>query len=74
MGIWSYDFVEVQTHDGPLAPAHDVEARHYRAFQRVPWAFSLSTALPGCGRIRTSPWFLPRVIAMIERQREMYVA
>jgi hypothetical protein len=29
MGVWSYDFVELQTHDGPQAPAHDVDRRVY---------------------------------------------
>ena len=27
MGVWTYDFVEVQTHDGPQAPVHDVGRR-----------------------------------------------
>ena len=27
MGVWSYDFVEAQTHDGPQAQAHDVDRR-----------------------------------------------
>jgi hypothetical protein len=29
MGVWSYDFVEAQTHDGPQAQAHDVDRRVY---------------------------------------------
>ena len=29
MGVWSYDFVEAQTHDEPQAQAHDVDRRVY---------------------------------------------
>src|SRR5713226_7979935 len=29
MGVWSYDFVEAQTHDGPQAQTHDVDRRVY---------------------------------------------
>src|SRR5258707_7838750 len=29
MGVWSYDFVEAQTDDGPQAQAHDVDGRVY---------------------------------------------
>ena len=29
MGVWSYDFVEAQTHDGLQDPAHDVDRRVY---------------------------------------------
>src|SRR4051794_31134006 len=29
MGVWSYDFVEAQTHDEPQVRAHDVDRRVY---------------------------------------------
>src|SRR5260370_41006148 len=72
MGVWSYDFVDAQTHDGPQAPAHALIDEFTRS---PPFGASANLTIPchtGAAartRVRPRPWRRIGRIALQARPR-----